>query len=117
MRWLIANDNNQIYYLKSTKEEDEFNYVKAEPGFESVVLCYYYVINIFTSTGMRDVAPITSYQLLTSIIMVMWVQFILIGLTSGFATVLSIAHYTMNNYEYSIEQVRTYWQVRLLENS
>lgn len=86
--------------------------MKADPGFESVVLSYYYIVNIFTSTGMRDVAPITPCQLLVTIIMMMWVQFILIGLTSGFATVLSIAHYTMNHYEYSIEQVRTYWQVR-----
>lgn len=67
---------------------------------------------MFTATGIRDVIPMTITQLLVTILIVALSQFLYISLANEFATMLSIEQFTLSQYEYDIQQLRTYLEVR-----
>lgn len=110
-RWLTACIDNRCVYMKSTRREDRYNYLQAEAGIDSIVLAYGYVVNAFTTTGLRDVTPLTMAALIVTMIILSTFQFNMIALTSEFTTLLEISQYSMSSYQHNMQQLQLYLQV------
>lgn len=110
-RWISACPNGKCYHLNSVIDIKVKEYVLAEEGMPSLLLAYQYVVNIFTTTGMTEIIPMNMLQIVSSLIIIMVIQFTLVALSSEFATFIAIAQYSLSKYDYDIRQLRTYLEV------
>lgn len=76
-------------------------------------LAYLYVINVFTSTGLKIITPSSNAELIATIVMVCVAQYILIALTAGFASMLVQDKSVMTQFEREAGHVLKYAEVRL----
>lgn len=83
----------------------------ANSTLDSVLVAYTYIVNIFTSIGVRYVRPMTITQLVVAMLLIFCVQYIIATLASGFATLIIIENTILSDYKYSIERLNNYLKV------
>lgn len=90
---------------------EPYKLTKAENTFKSFRIAYLYVINVFSSTGLKMVTPTSSAELIATIIMVCVAQYILVALTAGFASMLVQDKSVMTQFEREAGHVLKYLEV------
>ncbi|KAK4878712.1 hypothetical protein RN001_011218 [Aquatica leii] len=69
---------------------------------------YTYIVNLFTTTGYMDCAPLTKLEIIVSILILFVFQMSTIALISQFTSLLEIRQYSHNNYEHQIKLLDKY---------
>lgn len=79
--------------------------------FESNVLAYMYVLNLFTCTGIRDISPRNPMEVMATIVIVIVSQVVTIVLMCGFTSISITENYVLSEYEFNIEKLYQYLKV------
>ncbi|KAI4458712.1 cyclic nucleotide-gated cation channel subunit a [Holotrichia oblita] len=85
-------------YYKRVSHEPYIKVIENDT-IKSFRLAYLYVTNVFTSTGLKVITPTSNQELIATIVMICVAQYILIGLTAEFATMLVQGKSVMTKFE------------------
>lgn len=103
--------NNTCTYNANSDPHGKDNYVPEKDSWRSELLAYKYVINVFTTTSMTAVFPITLAELGVSSIITLATLYSMSQLTSNYASLLITVKYSMSAYEYKLRELLAFMTV------
>lgn len=109
-RWLVACPNDVCYYVSSISR-DHVNYEISRDFAFNFRVTYMYVVSIFSFTGVKNHIPRTIVEVIISIFILIASQMMVYTLTSGFANILRLGKYVLNNYERDMEHINSFMKV------
>ncbi|KAI4466367.1 cyclic nucleotide-gated cation channel subunit a [Holotrichia oblita] len=103
-RWLISCPHDRCEYITNIRQV-ELNLTSSNNSELNMRITYMYVVSIFSSTGLRNQVPRTVMELAATFCIVLVSQVMIYTLTSGFANILRLGKYVLNNYEREINHL------------
>ncbi|GJQ67379.1 hypothetical protein Trydic_g8265 [Trypoxylus dichotomus] len=105
--WLVACPSDVCYYIGEVRRSAS-DPTTSNDFFLNFRITYLYVISIFSSTGVAHQTPRTILELAISIAIIIVSQVMIYTLTSGFANILRLGMYVLNNYEQEIKHLNVF---------